>query len=260
MIITLQHSLSVFSCSLSLTLLFYGLTTSSLKVNAEVSNSTHKTLYAQHSESTLKGQEISLNGRKFPIAWYQWNQGTSVRTGIADTGAMQMLGIELLSSQSLDVQPVQWFSSNPTQPISLASQFISPYRYLDVTDLLQRAGAQIQVVGNTLTITYPVAYITNIREGNQAWGKRIVLNVDRPTFWQVSQAKNEGIIIIEGIANSSILAQFQSLSNNLNNRQSNNEDNDDPSVNSASLTSKSEPHLFTLVITSTTTFFIIYID
>ncbi len=171
---------------------------------------------AQASSQVIRqGQEISLNGRKFPVAWSQWQEGGSVRTGISDTGAMQILGLVLLSTRSLSEQPVEWFSKVQAKPLVLKVQRISPYRYLDITDVAKLAGVRLQILGSTLTIDSPRAQIKNIRQGRQSWGKRIVVDLDRPTFWQVSQAKSEGVVMIEGMATPALLAQFQRPDNSL---------------------------------------------
>jgi hypothetical protein len=56
-----------------------------------------------------------------------------------------------------------------------------------VTDFAQRAGWQISVNGNTLLITSAKATVQAIRQGRQPWGDRIVVDLDRPTPWQVRE-------------------------------------------------------------------------
>ena len=194
------RSLSIVSFSLLSTILAYGLATSPSEVNAELVISSPQILSAQNSPFTGQGGEISLNGRKFPVSWTQWQQGSSIRTAISDTGAMAILGVELLSTKQPAVQPVRWFSTNSEQFTVLPTRFLAPYRYLDLTDLLQAAGAQLRTSGHTLSIDFPPAQIENIRQGNQTWGKRIVIDLNRPTTWQVSQTKTEGVVIIAGTA------------------------------------------------------------
>jgi exopolysaccharide biosynthesis protein len=79
---------------------------------------------------------------------------------------------------------------------------------LDLTDFLQNSGGQLQASGDTLLINSPIAEITSIREGKQAWGKRVVLELTRPTFWQISQAPTEGVVILNGTAQASLVNQF----------------------------------------------------
>lgn len=190
-----------------------------------------------------QGQEISLNGRKFPVAWSQWNQNGAVRIGMSDTGAMQTLGLELLSTNNLALQPIHWFSSSSSQPISLQTQFINPYRYLDITEIIQSFGGQVQVLGDNLVVNFPKAQINNIRAGNQAWGKRIVVDLDRATVWQISQAKDEGVVTIDGMADSTLLKRFKPSSAS---SSGGNEDDDDPGSSSPSGNLNSNSQFFFL--------------
>ncbi len=138
-----------------------------------------------------QGNTILLNGHQFSVPWLQWRDRTgaeAVRTGIADTGLMQLLGVDLLSSHNPDQQPVAWFSEADSRLPSLAVRRQGQFRYLDVTDLLhQQAGWQLQAAGNVLKISSPVASIGTVRDGKHAWGRRIVLTLDRPAPWQVVQ-------------------------------------------------------------------------
>jgi exopolysaccharide biosynthesis protein len=166
-----------------------------------------KLLPVEASDKLQQGQEIYLNGKLFNIPWSQWNQGNEQRIGISDTGAMNLLGIELLSTSEPNIQPVRWFSRDHLQFFPVKARFIAPYRYLDVTDLMKLTAGTLQVRDNFLEITLPPARIGNIREGNHPWGKRIVVDVDRPTVWQVSQAKGKGVVMISGTTNVSPSAQ-----------------------------------------------------
>ncbi|BFM40257.1 hypothetical protein OLK001_21830 [Synechocystis sp. LKSZ1] len=145
---------------------------------------------AQGEPSSLqRGTTVKLVGKSYPVAWAQWQDQGQLRTGLSDTGAWQILGLELLSNQQPQRQPVQWFSA---QPLPLVARFLSPYRYLDVTELL--TDSQPQTQGDSLVLAPPPAEILAVREGQQAWGKRVVLELSRPVYWQSSQAKNEAVI------------------------------------------------------------------
>ena len=135
------------------------------------------------------GTQVSLNGRTLPAVWSQSQLGTvtgKVRTGISDAGVTQLLGVELLNTSNEAKQPVQWFSQQTTKPLVLSSWLTGGHRYLDVTQLAVLAGWQLQVDGNTLRITTPAARVKAIRQGQQSWGVRIVVDLDRPTPWQVA--------------------------------------------------------------------------
>ncbi|WP_242072423.1 phosphodiester glycosidase family protein [Microcoleus sp. FACHB-68] len=140
-----------------------------------------------------QGTQISLNGRTWPAAWSQWQQAAegAIRTGISDAGVTQLLGVELLSTGDLTQQPVRWFS----QLAPLTPQLAGSYRYLDMSDFAQAAGWQMQVIGNTLSISSPAATVQAIEATMQNWGEKeavvslprsIVIELDRPTPWQAN--------------------------------------------------------------------------
>ncbi len=165
-----------------------------------------------------QGTQLSLNGQMLTVAWRQWQVGASIRTGISDVGVKQVLGLELLSTRDLTQQPVQWFSNPQTTPLVLASQLWGSSRYLDVTDFLKIAGLRLQVESagvtssqasaDTLQISSLPARVTDIRQGPQPWGSRIVIDLDRPTPWQVSDRRTEGVITLEASADPSLIKRF----------------------------------------------------
>jgi len=165
-----------------------------------------------------QGSQLSLNGQILTVAWRQWQVGTSVRTGISDVGVKQVLGLELLTTRDLTRQPVQWFSNPQTTPLVLASQLGGSSRYLDVTDFVRIAGLRLQVnsaavtspqaSADTLQISSLPARVTDIRQGPQPWGSRIVIDLDRPTPWQVSDRRTEGVITLEASADPSLIKRF----------------------------------------------------
>jgi Phosphodiester glycosidase len=159
------------------------------------------------ANSRLSGNLISLNGRSFPIPWTQWTETGQTRLGISDTGARQLFGMGFSSANNTKSQPINWFSLQ-----NLTVKSIAPYRYLDVTDLVQQAGATFTVEGETLRITSPAPRVENLTIENYGAVQRLIIQLDRPTFWQVSQNKNEGIITIEGNADPALIARFQTVS------------------------------------------------
>ena len=157
-----------FGISFILSLFFvviYGLFLNSLTVQAQ-SFPLRSTQLSQTLQGLLQqGNTISLDNRKFPVAWMQWTENNVVHTGISDTGAMQIFGLELLSTNQPTNQPIAWFSGEST---SVKAKLIPPYRYLDLTDFLQNSGGQFQASGDTLLMNSAIAEITSIREGKQA--------------------------------------------------------------------------------------------
>jgi len=135
------------------------------------------------------GTQISLNGQTWPATWNQWQVDAKdkVHTGISDAGVTQVLGVELLNTENPAKQPVKWFSQPTTTPLVLDSWLKGGYRYLDVTELAQTAGWQLRASGNTLLITTLPVRVEAIHRSQQPWGESIVVDLDRPTPWQVTQ-------------------------------------------------------------------------
>jgi hypothetical protein len=156
-----------------------------------------------------QGTQVSLNGRVYTVAWRQSQVGASVRTGISDVGLMQSLGMEFLSTRDWAQQPVQWFSNPTLKPLVLATQLGGAYRYLDVSNFARIAGLRLQVEGNTLKISSGRARLKDIQQGPQAWGSRIIIDLDRPTPWQVSDRITEGVITLDASADPSVIERFQ---------------------------------------------------
>ena len=144
-----------------------------------------------------RGKQLQIDGKTYPVAWAQWQKGNTVHTGLSDTGAMQTLGLTLLSTDNPAQQPTDWFAATPWP---LETQFRAPFRYLDITPLLQQAEVTPYPQGQNLVLSSPTSEILTLREGPQPWGKRVVLELSEPTFWQVSQAKTEAVVMINAKA------------------------------------------------------------
>jgi Phosphodiester glycosidase len=180
-----------------------------IPVVAKKATPSSKTFLAQTKPQIIRqGNQITLNGRTLNAAWRQWQIGTSTRLGISDAALQRSLGVELLSSKDATKQPVQWFSSPQITPLVLATSHNATYRFLDVTDLASSASWQLQVKDNILQITSPPARVLNIRQAPQPWGSRIVIDLDRPTPWQFSDQRTEGVIGLEALIEPSLVARF----------------------------------------------------
>ncbi|MBN3908724.1 MAG: phosphodiester glycosidase family protein [Nostoc sp. NMS1] len=168
-------------------------------INAQESPKKTKPLISQSSAPPLtgvasSGNQISLNGRTLPGTWLQQQRKAGqVTTYISDGPFRQLIGVNFLNSSNSAKQPIQWFSS-VTTPLVLATRLVGAYRYLDITNFAQTSGWQIQTNGNTLVIATPKTQITNIVQSQEPPSAsaplqqtRILVNLDRPTPWQVAQ-------------------------------------------------------------------------
>ncbi|MBD2345022.1 phosphodiester glycosidase family protein [Anabaena subtropica] len=185
------------------------------------------------------GSQISLNGRTLSGAWLQQPGGANqVTTLISDGALRQFIGVDLLNSNNPARQPVVWFSST-TQPLVLTTKLQGGYRYLDVTNLVRTAGWQVQAQGNTLAIATPPGQVRNIRQSQRPENTgvpslpvtRIVVDLDRPTPWQVRQGQpirppadpnspdvpppapthREWTIVLDGIADAALIQRYTPL-------------------------------------------------
>lgn len=154
---------------------------------------------AQGSFQELAGAKVRLEGKDYPVPWRYFQVGGQTRLGLSDIGAMDVLGLTLLDSAQPQTQPVQWFS---TETLKLPAQWAPPYRYLDLTELLP--GAEVQ--GDTLVLAPTGAAITQVRQGQQPWGRRIVVELSRPAFWQISQTGTEGAVLLNASAPSQFIS------------------------------------------------------
>jgi Phosphodiester glycosidase/AMIN domain len=133
-------------------------------------------------KNTNIGDKISLNGRLFYVPWSQRAINGVIHTGLGDTSLMLTMGVDLLNTTNPNQQPIKWFSSEA--PI-LNTWLTGIYRYLDITDFAPKKGWKIVINRDTLTLTTPSAGISNIRQGKQSWGDRVIIDLDHPTPWQI---------------------------------------------------------------------------
>ncbi len=156
-----------------------------------------------------QGKQIALNGRQLTVPWiYGQDHDSEGYFSISDTAAEQMFNIHLLSNKTPESQPIAWFNYPPYAPVTLKTEQFGAYRYLDITKIAQLADWQIQIIGDTLTIDSPQTNIQNISLFTTPTSEEIIVYLDNPTPWQMSQGKKEGIIKIDAIADSALLQRF----------------------------------------------------
>ncbi|MEI6379952.1 MAG: phosphodiester glycosidase family protein [Cyanobacteriota bacterium ELA615] len=129
---------------------------------------------------TQNGTKITINDKVETVAWRQWQQNNQTRTGISDPGLERILGIETLSNDNYQTQPLQWFSLVQRANVS----FEYPYRYVDITELIKVGSLDTQIAGDNLILKAPVAKIERLEKRDNL----LVLYLDRPVFWQLKQS------------------------------------------------------------------------
>ncbi|MGD2180826.1 phosphodiester glycosidase family protein [Lusitaniella coriacea] len=153
-----------------------------------------------------QGTKISLNGRTRTAQWGQWRRGASLRTGIRDVDLQNVLGVELLNSSDPKVQPIRWFADTA---VDLGMRMEGRDRVLDVTDLAFRENWQIQGDETTLSLTLPASKLENITFEEQPTGANLILDLDRPTTWQLRQQDGNWILSLDSDAEQELIDRFQ---------------------------------------------------
>lgn len=183
----------------------------------------------QVNTNLKQGQTITFNNRTFNIAWIQWDQDNQQHLGISDFGAVNLFGFDLLDTENPLIQPLKWYGDNLRENFNLTAQFIAPYRYLDLTDLLLQNGLTFRIDQNNLIIEQANGNINDIITIDQESKKEILVNLDRAIPWQISENNQEAVIMLSGNIDQSLLDKFSQPS--LNSPIQINENNlvDDPS-------------------------------
>ncbi len=137
-----------------------------------------------------EGNQLLINGQTFPGAWASWSDSRSGQAiGISDSAWMRFLGGDLADSQTATQQPVLWYSSDP---MPLAAQFsrTGVARYLNIAQAARQWGWQVQPNGASLEIRTPPSTAQTLKLGQQPWGRRLVITLDRPTPWTLTSLTN----------------------------------------------------------------------
>lgn len=151
------------------------------------------------------GTEVTINGKTHSLPWLKWQEGNREYFGVSDIAAEAVLGIELLSTNKHTIQPIRWFSSYQDLP----TKFVNPYRYLDITEFAKSAKINLTINENKLDINLPYTQIKNAYSTVELIGERIVIELDKPAFWQLSKGRDQAVIKIEGNATPELISQFR---------------------------------------------------
>lgn len=161
--------------------------------------------------SVAGGQQIQVNGQLLRQPWQQWQTPEGPQIGLTEATLMQQFGVHLLDSETVQTQPVQWFSVANQTPLKLATRLAEGDRYLSVQRLAQQFGWQVAVLGSTLQITTPTAQVVELRQSRQTWGDRVVLQLDRSAPWQVTERPNEILLTVAAPASEALLQQVSAI-------------------------------------------------
>ncbi len=91
------------------------------------------------------------------------------------------LGVELLDAPTVGLQPVQWYGTRAEWPVEPG-----PRRLVLPGNLKQLTGATLETTGTQVQLRLPPAEIRAVRREKQAKGERLVIELDRPVFYQVT--------------------------------------------------------------------------
>lgn len=152
---------------------------------------------AQQTSPIAMGSQVVINGQTVSLPWQQ----RAGRFGLADFGLVRDLGFEMLNSTNPASQPVRWFSDPTANPLVLSSWVEGGYRFLDITDITQRSGWQVQASGGRLQITTPIGQIQGIRRSRQDWGDRIVVDLTTPVTLAAREGSGEFTVYIDANGN-----------------------------------------------------------
>ncbi|MBE9029373.1 phosphodiester glycosidase family protein [filamentous cyanobacterium LEGE 11480] len=138
-----------------------------------------------------QGRQIRFNGQSETAGWSQWQTAQGKRLFISEIALTQLLGIQLFSSDTPNLQPIGWFSGD-TQPIGqLPVRFIGTERHFDITDFAALMSWDLRLQSNQLSLNTLSATVKGIRVAKRTWGDRLVIDLDGPIAYQYTAKSNE---------------------------------------------------------------------
>ncbi len=137
-----------------------------------------------------QGKTIQLNGQPWRGQWLKTDDSIYLQ----DDWMSGALGIELMDSDRPEKQKLRWFSAPFFAPVTYDRPV--QRRYLNIKDIGKEWRTEVD--GEILRISTPDALISEIRRSKQITGQssgqttgdRIVVNLDRPTPWQMQRQEN----------------------------------------------------------------------
>ncbi len=164
--------------------------------------------------------QIVINGQTHKLPWVQLTTDRGQRLALPDGVLKKLFNIEFLSTNDPTRQPIGWFRSETTSSAVLnvlpRSATYPNDRFLDVTDWLSSLGWQVQAQGTQLTLTPPLANLTALRQADKPDNPaipndRIVLELDRPTSYQIDAQSQEWILRLDAQVKAETIAAFKPI-------------------------------------------------
>lgn len=154
-----------------------------------------------------RGTHLSVNGRTWRVAWGQWSSGISTYTGVSDKGAILVLGMELLNSDDVNLQPVKWFSTL-LKPYRLKTQLDREFRYLNLDDIAPDLNWEMVIDNHTLRIFSVPTKVENITVNRENDISRIEIQLSQGTPWELYEQSRQWEVVIDAMADKSLADKF----------------------------------------------------
>ncbi|BAI89700.1 phosphodiester glycosidase family protein [Arthrospira platensis] len=154
-----------------------------------------------------RGTHLSVNGRTWRAAWGQWSSGICTYTGVSDKGAILVLGMELLNTDDVNLQPVKWFSTIG-KSYRLKTKLDREYRYLNLDDIAPVGNWEMVIDNQTLRIFSVPTKIDDITVNENQDICRIEIQLSKATPWELYEQSREWEVVLDAIADQSLAARF----------------------------------------------------
>ncbi|MFM7603190.1 MAG: phosphodiester glycosidase family protein [Pseudanabaena sp.] len=132
------------------------------------------------------GNVIQLNGQPWSGRWIRRVEQGQQSLYVQEDWLTGGLGVQILDSDKADRQRLRWFSSPTFSRVAFDNT--GRFRYLDLAPFAEQW--RTEIAGNSLNIYTPDATMQAVRRSKQPWGDRLVIDLNRPTPWRVSQQGN----------------------------------------------------------------------
>ena len=132
------------------------------------------------------GTVIQLNGQPWSGRWIRKVEQGQQSFYVQEDWLAGGLGVQMMDSEKADRQRVRWFSSPTFSRVAFDST--GRFRYLDLSPFADQW--RTEIIGNSLNIYTPDTKIQAVRRSKQAWGDRLVIDLNRRTPWRVSRQGN----------------------------------------------------------------------